>query len=59
MLLAGYGRTGQSLARFLEAEGVPYVAVDLDADRVREARLAGERVHYGDSTRLTFSARWA
>lgn len=52
VLLAGFGRIGQSLARFLEAEGVPYVAVDLDADRVREARLAGERVHYGDSTQI-------
>ena len=49
VLLAGFGRVGQSLARFLEAEHIPYAAVDLDADRVREARLAGEHVHYGDS----------
>lgn len=49
VLLAGFGRIGQNLARFLEAEHIPYAAVDLDADRVREARLAGERVHYGDS----------
>jgi len=52
VLLAGYGRVGQSLGHFLEAEGIGYAAVDLDADRVREARLAGERVHYGDSTQL-------
>ncbi len=49
VLLAGYGRVGQSLGHFLEAEGITYAALDLDADRVREARLAGERVHYGDS----------
>ena len=49
VLLAGFGRIGQSLARFLEAEHIRYAAVDLDADRVREARLAGEQVHYGDS----------
>ena len=50
VLLAGYGRVGQSLGHFLESEGIAYAAVDLDADRVREARLAGERVHYGDSS---------
>jgi monovalent cation:H+ antiporter-2, CPA2 family len=52
VLLAGYGRVGQSLGHFLEAEGIAYAAVDLDADRVREARLAGERVHYGDSAQI-------
>jgi CPA2 family monovalent cation:H+ antiporter-2 len=52
VLLAGYGRVGQSLGHFLEAEGVPYAALDLDIDRVREARLAGERVHYGDSAQV-------
>jgi len=49
VLLAGYGRVGQSLGHFFESEQIPYVALDLDADRVREARLAGERVHFGDS----------
>jgi monovalent cation:H+ antiporter-2, CPA2 family len=48
----GYGRVGQSLGHFLEAEGIAYAALDLDADRVREARLAGERVHYGDSAQI-------
>jgi CPA2 family monovalent cation:H+ antiporter-2 len=52
VLLAGYGRVGQSLGHFLEAEGVPYAALDLDIDRVREARLAGERVYYGDSAQV-------
>jgi monovalent cation:H+ antiporter-2, CPA2 family len=52
VLLAGYGRVGQSLGHFLESEGIAYAALDLDADRVREARLAGERVHYGDSAQI-------
>jgi monovalent cation:H+ antiporter-2, CPA2 family len=50
-ILCGYGRTGQHLARFLEQEGVGYVALDLDPDRVREAASAGEPVVYGDCTR--------
>lgn len=50
-ILCGYGRTGQYLARFLEQEGVGYVALDLDPERVTEAANAGEPVSYGDSTR--------
>ena len=52
VLLAGYGRIGQSLGHLLEAEGLPWAALDLDAERVREARLAGEHVHYGDSAQI-------
>jgi len=51
VLLCGYGRTGQNLARFLEQEGIGYVALDLDPERVREAAAAGESAVYGDATR--------
>jgi len=50
-LLCGYGRTGQHLARFLEQEGIGFMALDLDPERVREAANAGEPVAYGDCTR--------
>ena len=50
-ILCGYGKTGQHLARFLEEEGVSYVALDLDPERVREAAAAGETVAYGDASR--------
>src|SRR4051794_32600028 len=42
VIILGYGRNGQRLARLLDAEGVRYVALDLDPQRVREAALAGE-----------------
>ena len=51
VVLCGYGRTGQNLARFLEQEGIGYVALDLDPERVREAAAAGESVVYGDGAR--------
>ena len=51
VVLCGYGRTGQNLARFLEQEGIGYVALDLDPERVREAAAAGETVVYGDGAR--------
>lgn len=52
VLICGYGRSGQSLARLLEAEGIPYIALDLDPDRVRQASAAGHSVVFGDAARL-------
>jgi len=50
-ILCGYGRTGQHLARFLEAEGVSFMALDPDPERVRASAAAGEAVAWGDGTR--------
>lgn len=49
VVLCGYGRIGQSVGRFLEEEGIPYVALDLDPAKVRDAHAAGEAVFYGDT----------
>jgi monovalent cation:H+ antiporter-2, CPA2 family len=50
VVLCGYGRVGQNIARVLESQGFEYIAVDLDLARVRPARNAGFPVIYGDST---------
>lgn len=50
VVICGFGRTGQVVARFLEQEKITYIAADLEAQRVKEARLAGQPVYYGDST---------
>ncbi|UCV04430.1 monovalent cation:proton antiporter family protein [Dechloromonas denitrificans] len=50
-ILCGFGRNGQYLARFLSQEGVGYIAMDLDPDRVREAAAGGESVVFGDAGR--------
>lgn len=49
VILAGYGRVGQNLARFLDEEGYAYVALDLDPKRVREAHAGGDPVYFGDA----------
>lgn len=49
VIVCGYGRIGQNVGRFLEEEGIRYVALDLDPVRVREAHAAGEPVYYGDA----------
>ena len=51
VILCGYGRSGQSLARLLEAERIPFIALDHDPRRVRAAAQAGDGVVFGDSTR--------
>lgn len=51
VLIAGFGRTGQSLAKLLEEEKIAYHALDLDPDRVREAQEGGADVSYGDAAR--------
>jgi CPA2 family monovalent cation:H+ antiporter-2 len=51
VLIAGFGRVGQTLALLLESRSVPYVALDLDHDRVAEARRRGLPVYFGDASR--------
>lgn len=50
-ILCGFGRTGQHLARFLDAENIGFRALDMDPERVQEASAAGEPVSYGDAGR--------
>lgn len=50
VIICGFGRVGQSVARFLEREGVQYIGLDLDPSRLKEAHEANEPVIYGDCT---------
>ncbi len=52
VIICGFGRCGQNLGRMLETEHIPYIALDLDPDRVAQTKAAGQNVVYGDSTRL-------
>ena len=51
VIIAGYGRSGQSLARFLERERISVIALDGDPMRVKQASAAGESVMFGDATK--------
>lgn len=51
VVICGYGRSGQNLARFLEQEKVAFIALDVDLERIREAAVAGEHVVFGDAAR--------
>jgi len=51
VIVCGYGRSGQNLARLLEAEGISLVALDADPERIRAVAAAGVNVVYGDASR--------
>jgi CPA2 family monovalent cation:H+ antiporter-2 len=52
VIICGYGRCGQNLGHVLESQSIPYMALDLDPDRVRLAAAAGSSVVFGDAVRL-------
>jgi monovalent cation:H+ antiporter-2, CPA2 family len=52
VLIAGFGRVGQTVGSLLERHGMAYVALDSDADRVGPMRRDGRPVFYGDMTRI-------
>ncbi|MEQ1592136.1 MAG: monovalent cation:proton antiporter-2 (CPA2) family protein [Thiobacillaceae bacterium] len=51
VVVCGYGRSGQNLARLLDTESISFIALDMDPERVRAAIAAGESVVYGDASR--------
>jgi len=52
VLIAGFGRVGQAVAKVLSQAGVSYIALDLDRSRVGRCRAMGLPVYYGDAERL-------
>lgn len=51
IIIAGFGRVGQTVAVMVQQGGRPYIAFDLDLDRVRLGRERGFNVFYGDASR--------
>lgn len=52
VLIAGFGRVGQTVAKILSAGGISYVALDLDAARVAACRAKGMPVFFGDASQI-------
>ncbi|MDR1361253.1 MAG: cation:proton antiporter [Rickettsiales bacterium] len=50
VIICGFGRVGQTIAKMLQAEKIPYVALDMNADSVVIGRINGYNVFYGDTT---------
>ena len=52
VVIVGYGLNGRNLARVLSSVNVPYLVLELNAEAVRGASEQGERIIYGDATRM-------
>ena len=50
VIVCGFGRVGQIICQMLDAEKIPYVAIDLDVSSVMMGREQGFNVVYGDAT---------
>lgn len=53
VLIAGFGRVGQTIAKVLSDGGIPYVAIDADHRRVAKCRTRGMPVYFGDASQLS------
>jgi K+:H+ antiporter len=51
VVIGGFGRVGRTIARVLDSENVPFVAIDQNARLVGAERKAGRQVFFGDAGR--------
>lgn len=52
VIIAGYGRFGQIIGRFLDAQGIKLTVLEKDPDQIELLRRFGSKVYFGDATRL-------
>jgi len=57
VIVAGFGRVGQTVAEMLVVHDLPYVAIDRDPDRVARQRAEGKPVYFGDMTQIELLRR--
>ncbi|HEX3122342.1 MAG TPA: monovalent cation:proton antiporter-2 (CPA2) family protein [Rhodanobacteraceae bacterium] len=51
VILAGYGRVGQIIARILRAQRIPFTALESSAEQVDFSRQFGSNIYFGDPSR--------
>jgi len=51
VIIAGFGRVGSTIGRFLQANGIKATYLDIDPDNVDLLRKMGLKVFYGDAAR--------
>ena len=52
VIIAGYGRVGQIVGRVLNMQNIRFTALDASTDQVDAVRRFGNKIYYGDATRL-------
>jgi len=52
VIIAGFGRFGQIVARILATRGIRFTALDIDSEQLEFVTRFGEKVYFGDASRL-------
>ncbi|PXY00441.1 monovalent cation:proton antiporter-2 (CPA2) family protein [Halomonas sp. LBP4] len=52
IIIAGFGRFGQIMGRALQGLKIPYTVLDINADHVEFVRRYGNKVYFGDASRI-------
>lgn len=52
VVIAGFGRVGQTVAKALSMSGIPYVALDMKSSRIQKCRSKGMPVFFGDASQI-------
>jgi monovalent cation:H+ antiporter-2, CPA2 family len=52
VIVAGFGRVGQTVARLLQNYTVPYLALDLEPHKAAQGQAQGYNSYYGNATQL-------
>lgn len=52
VIIAGFGRVGEAVARILSDLDIPFTVIDLDPEHIKKARACGFEAAYGDATRV-------
>jgi CPA2 family monovalent cation:H+ antiporter-2 len=52
VVIVGYGRVGQNIAQGLQDAGISYLIIDIDPERVSEAKASGRPRIYGDASNI-------
>ncbi|HXV07701.1 MAG TPA: monovalent cation:proton antiporter-2 (CPA2) family protein, partial [Burkholderiales bacterium] len=52
VIIAGFGRVGQVVGRILKLKRIAFTALDISPEQVQTVRRFGNKVHYGDASRL-------
>lgn len=50
VVIAGFGRVGQTLADILDAQEIPHIAIEGDASTVNRMRETGRAAYFGDAS---------
>ncbi len=50
IIIAGYGRVGQTIAAFTGLNEMPYIAIDTDGELCTQMRKQGVQIYFGDAS---------